>query len=188
MSPRITSHRKDILRKKEILELIHESNDSRIRALVATLFTFGKRISEIISLDRDDFEIKEPFLIVRFQVLKKRFQAESGVPQKYTKRIRTDHYLAEYIINHISRIDEGPVFVKDARRMSRFTAYRELKKLDVNIWPHLFRHSLASLMAESGATTAQLMTWFDWEKPETAMKYVRRSGLLTRELSNRKDY
>lgn len=159
-----------------------------IRALIAVLFTFGKRITEVVQLDRGDFEIRGTYLIARFEVLKKRNLSQSGIPQKYSKRIGLNHYLASYITEHISKISEGPVFTRDGRRISRYTAYRILKKLDLNIWPHLFRHSLATLMAEDGKTTMQLMTWFDWEKPDTALKYVRRSGALTRELSDREDY
>jgi len=41
-------------------------------------------------------------------------------------------------------------------------------------------------MAERGATAYELVNWFDWDRVETALEYVKRSGRMTEKLSERK--
>jgi len=49
-------------------------------------------------------------------------------------------------------------------RMSREQAYKIFKAINPKCWLHLFRHSVATEMAERGATEEELMSWFDCTK------------------------
>jgi hypothetical protein len=60
-----------------------------------------------------------------------------------------------------------------------------LKKVNKNVWWHLFRESLATEMAERGATEEELMHWFDWSRADTAHQYVKRGIKLTEKWSDR---
>ena len=88
---------------------------------------------------------------------------------KKTDEITTYHYVD---------LDEG--------RMGARRAYQVLKKLNKQAWLHLFRHSLATQMAEQEATEEQHMAWFDWDRYDTAHNYVRGGPRLTRKWSQRK--
>jgi len=70
--------------------------------------------------------------------------------------------------------------------MSRVHAYKILKALDHNAYPHWFRHSLATELAEQGFTPHELKDWFDWSRYETAVHYVEGMPSMTERISNRK--
>jgi len=70
--------------------------------------------------------------------------------------------------------------------MSPETAWKIVKFLNPKAWLHLFRESVATIMAEKEATEEELMHWFDWEKVETAHKYVKRGTKLVAKWAERK--
>ena len=69
--------------------------------------------------------------------------------------------------------------------MSRQRAYKLIKAINPNIYPHWFRHSLATQLAEEGIDPWQLMNWFDWDRFATAKRYVSGTAAMTRDISNR---
>lgn len=70
--------------------------------------------------------------------------------------------------------------------MSRVQAYKILKSLDVGAYPHWFRHSLATQLAEEGFTPWELKEWFDWSRFQTAVNYVEGTPSMTERISKRK--
>jgi len=183
--------------------------------LIALLWLFGKRIYEILQLKREDVWVDNGFLWVRFKIGKKRkkYGRKGGVTETYVKKITVKNPYVKYVINYVKTKKEGePLFPgrstrrviktkwKDAEGnvrkiytyernerglMSPVTAWKIIKFLNPKAWLHLFRESLATRMAEKGANIFQLMHWFDWEKEQTAVKYVKRGTKLIEELSER---
>ena len=70
-------------------------------------------------------------------------------------------------------------------RMSREQAYKIFKAINPKCWLHLFRHSVATEMAERGATEEELMSWFDWDRYDTAHRYVKGGPKLTEKWAER---
>jgi len=75
--------------------------------------------------------------------------------------------------------------IKETGIMSRQRAYKIIKALNPDIYPHWFRHSLATQLAEEGIDPWQLMSWFDWDRFATAKRYISGTGAMTRDISNR---
>jgi len=75
--------------------------------------------------------------------------------------------------------------VKREGGMSRQHAYKILKSLNHEAYPHWFRHSLATELAEQGFTPHELKDWFDWSKYETAVHYVEGMPSMTERISKR---
>ncbi len=69
--------------------------------------------------------------------------------------------------------------------MSRQQAYKIIKAINPHVYPHWFRHSLATQLAEEGIDQWQLMNWFDWDRFATAKRYVTGTAAMTRDISNR---
>jgi hypothetical protein len=63
---------------------------------------------------------------------------------------------------------------------------RQLLREVTTAWPHLYRASLCSEFIEKPKTNIyDLMTWFDWTEPKTALAYIRRSAENSSKFSNR---
>ena len=103
------------------------------------------------------------------------------------KRLSIHHWCARPIVEYVQHIEAGYLLPSYGRtgHITRWMARLWLKKLDPDIWPHLFRHSLATMMAEQGATAFELKAFFDWDDIRTAMRYVRETEALSEKWATR---
>ena len=173
--PIIKCVRKDILRQREIKKMLEQA-DPRMKALIALLWGFGKRITEVLMLQREEVFIEKGYLNVRFHVLKKRKKNDT-----YLKTLTLRHPSVPFILEYLDLVKEGPLFPKLTRQLALYY----LKKINKDSYLHLFRKSLATEMSEHSYTVQQLMAWFDWSEPDVAVSYVERGPGLTKELSER---
>ena len=178
--PKIKTKRKDILRSFEIKRMI-ETSDPWLRALICLAWIFGKRINELLKVAKEDIHTDDQYLYIRFYVSKKRTRADIPVPKPYMKRITLRNAYVKPILEYANGVTSGLLF----EGMSRQLALYYLKKVNPQTWFHLFRESLATEMAERGATEEKLMHWFDWDRVDTAHEYVKRGTKLTEEYSER---
>jgi len=203
---KVKTKRTDILRSFEIKQIL-EKAEPWLQCVIALAWLFGKRINEIMRLKREDIYTDEKYLYVRFLVGKKHERKEQPVPKPYLKKVNLRNPYIKYISGYLEKSREGYVFpAPTAPRTKRFldkrmnvwreyyreggyitpeAAYYHLKKIAPKVWFHLFRESLATEMAERGATEEQLMHWFDWDRVDTAHEYVKRGTKLTEQLSER---
>ena len=205
--------REDVLSEAEVQAMIDKAQmlfpgrAMMVKCLIALLWLFGKRISEILRLKRKDLWVDEHFLYVRFTILKKK--GEYKAVKKVTLRNPYVNYVLQYmqlieepeawlfpgysrpkIVRVRARLKDGTVKVYEYERleagnMSRQQAYKILKRLNPACWPHLFRDSVATRFAYEGATPYELQSWFDWSKLETANKYIRRGPAFIERLAMR---
>ena len=181
---KIKSLRNDIIRADELkLYLKMASRKPKHQYLMAWLYAFGKRISEIITLKREDVSFDDDYVYVRFNILKTR--PKSGLKTMKVKRLTRRHWITPYLVRHISEISEGYMFASWGKSgyLTRVGAHHILKKYSEDVWCHLFRHSLAVQMAENGANILGLMAWFDWIDEKSAIHYIRTYGQAMDRLS-----
>jgi integrase len=174
---------------------------------MALAWMFGKRINEILRIRKEDIYTDKEYLYVRFFVSKKKTRKDQPVPKPYLKRITLKNPYCKFALSHIETVENGYIFPAASKsRTKRFfdkkmqvwrtyeregghvtpeAAYYHLKKIAPKTWWHLFRESLATEMAERGATEEKLMHWFDWDRVDTAHQYVKRGTKLTEEYSER---
>lgn len=214
--PTIKVKRNDILRPKEVLQTVEKAKDFKLdwlACLIGLTNVFGKRISECISLKKDQITQDTKFLYVRFHVGKKR-DKDRPIPIFHIKKKTLQHPLMPYIISYVDQIQDGYIFPSNRSRqtgvnkmkiklkngevknvgyaysveggfISRQLALYYLKKVAPDWWWHLARESLATRMAEEGATEEELMHWFDWSRVDMAHVYVKRGTKLTEKWSER---
>lgn len=211
--PKILTRRSDILRKPDIDTMLQKANP-RMKCVISLAWLFGKRITEIMRLQKTDVWVERDYLFARFHVGKKKGKKDLAVPEVYLKKIRAEHPYVKSILEWIETIPSGYIFpattkpsqvtvntkykdktgqekigtyhyTYDGGHLSRVRAYQLLREIDPTIWPHLFRQSLATYMAENGASEEELMHWFDWDDIRTAHQYVKRGTKLTEKWSER---
>jgi len=184
-------HYRPIQVEPNSVDMILRFESTRIKCLVALLWLFGKRITENLRLKRKDFRVAHKYLYVHYNVLKKKHRQTQAIPERKLKRITLANPYTRYILDYVESIHEPDAYIFPSNRsttgyMSRNHAYRILKGLDRKCWLHLFRHSVATEMAERGATEEELMAWFDWDRYDTAHGYVKGGPKLTAKWSKRK--
>lgn len=179
---RVKSTRQDIVRPDELkVYLAMAKRIPRHQGLMAMIYAYGKRVSEVVGVRRSELQYTDKGFMCRFQVLKQR--SKSGVIPFTWKRLALDHWLTPYIKRYVDALDliyrgEGYLFPGRGAsgHLTRQGALWIFKKYSPDIWPHLFRHSLAVQMAESGATLPDLVAYFDWLDDATALTYIRTYG------------
>jgi len=182
----------------------------RIQCLLCVLWVFGKRISEVLLLKRRDVWVEDGFLYVRFIVRKKGplMRKRRNFPARFLKKITLKNPHVKYITAYIETLNDPNAYLFPGRSrprtyrtkvegktytytrnesgfMSSNLAWKIIKYLNPMLYPHLFRQSVATLLAEDGLTEDQLMSWFDWDSSRVAHEYVKRGPKLSERASMR---
>ena len=166
-----------------LINLVKKCRRDVEKALISALFETGGRVSEVLQLRKDNFIVQEPFLIVKAMPVLKRYSKvgeyrdKNGRMKWITKRkiayrtfpIHMKEPLCDPLLRYIEGIAEGKLF-----HMSRIQAYRIVRRLDKNIFPHWFRAQRASQLAlEYGFDVHDLIDFFSWKSLQTAIHYSR---------------
>jgi len=198
--PHYKYQRDDVIRKAELEEIFRKAGEITYvglpglawQCLIAILWLYGKRISEVVSLQTDSVFIDDNnTLAIRFHVLKKKRNKNTGFARSYVKWVTLENPYTGYVVDWWEEVRDRERFLFPRPQTKMGHIYRQYahtvcKEISPRISPHLFRHSLATWMAERGATAYELVNWFDWDRVETALEYVKRSGRMTEKLSERK--
>ncbi|MDP3762709.1 MAG: tyrosine-type recombinase/integrase [bacterium] len=150
---------------------------ARNRAMLETLFATGMRISELLSLNRNQID-KTGKIFIRGKGRKERFVYLTGRAQKI---------LAQYLK---TRRDENPaLFIPYSGRNAKtqkarispnylqmkLKKYREYLGINVPTSAHSFRHGFATYLAEEGANPAAIQVLLGHESLHTTTRYVHAS-------------
>jgi integrase/recombinase XerD len=159
-----SSHDKkmELITRGDIERMIDACNNTRDKALISLLYDSGCRIGEILTLRIDDIVFDEYGMILRVH----------GKTGNRSVRIVGDSisYLKDYIRSKDDK-DESLFTGLQKQNMHRPMKYYDARKLLINlkartgiekrIYPHLFRHSRASLLA-SKVPEAPLENQMGW--------------------------
>ena len=151
----------------DIERLLEACTQSRDKAIIMFLLATGCRISEAVSLNRDDIDFANGKCIVLGKGAKERQVYLTDVSLMYVAR-----YLAE-------RKDTSPALFT-TRLNSRITTNAVRKTLhtiaDVagveNVHPHRFRRTLATNLIAHGMPVQEVAAVLGHEKLDTTMEYV----------------
>lgn len=185
--PEIKVERENILTEMEIEAMIYKAKEASTRGLIAFLWLFGVRISEALSLRFKDIRVGESYVIVRIRVKKRR--KKSGLPFIHEVKIKRTARFMDFFVSYLKHRryvgdvdDDRLVF-----NFSRSTAWRRIKKLNPDSWLHLFRHSRLTMLAEKGATPAQLMIFAGWSDTRPTGAYLHRTKQMIDDLADKVD-
>ena len=154
----------ELLTEEEMSKLIQKCSCLRDKAFASTLVESGCRIGEVATL-----KIKN----VSFERYGARLHVQGKTGMRKILVINSAPYLQEWINNHpFSEDRESYIWIKDNGELltdSRFSAI--LKKagkmagIKKRIYPHLFRHSRATIFASSPIMSESCMKqYFGWSQ------------------------
>jgi site-specific recombinase XerD len=158
--------------------------DYRDRALITLMYVTGMRVSEITDLKTSDISsykqvrssrdrnVKRLRVTVRGKGLKEREiyvnDISAGILFEYLLKREDD---SEFIFsNHDSRNPSGRLTAGGIRRILHRRAAAARVRADIH--PHLFRHSIATHMLESGVNVFVLQKFLGHESLESTKKYI----------------
>ncbi|MBN1374054.1 tyrosine-type recombinase/integrase [Candidatus Dojkabacteria bacterium] len=169
----------------ELLKLIEapmefEKDDKialRNRAILEVLFSTGLRVSELVSLDRDQINENGKIYVIgkgkkgRFVYLTPR--ALTWI-KEYLK-IREDDKPALFIPYRGGRQGEKNARISTNYIEEKLSAYRKLLGIVVPTTPHSLRHGFATYLAENGASPAAIQVLLGHASLNTTTRYVHAS-------------
>lgn len=155
----------------------------RNRAMLEVLLATGMRISELVSLNRDQLDGSGK-LFIRGKGRKERFVylTDRAVVclEKYLSK-RNDKLPAMFISLRGSNASKSTNRVTPYYLQMKIKQYRETLRIIVPTSAHSLRHGFATYLAESGANPAAIQILLGHESLDTTTRYVHASDKFAEE-------
>lgn len=150
-------------------DMILNAEDKRTKALIATLWHTGHRVSEVINIRKNDVWFDDTWIWFRLSVGKRRREFT------HTIKMPIKAMFVKYILQYLPEVEDGEKLFDISRQYVGIL----LRRLNKDVNPHMFRHSLATRLAEKGASKWELDAWFGWsDTGNTSGIYVSKGTAL----------
>jgi site-specific recombinase XerD len=149
----------------------------RNRAMLETLFATGMRISELLSLKREQLD-NTGRIYVMGKGKKQRFVYLTPRAIKHIKDyLATRHDQTPYLFIPYRGLNNADKNKKISANylQAKIKKYRELLSINIPISAHSIRHSFATYLAENGANPAAIQILLGHESLDTTTRYVHAS-------------
>lgn len=144
---------------------------TRDKAILELLYSSGLRVSELVSLDMADLDIKESLIRVKGKGKKERIvpvgskamdAIKNYLPERITKKRRSSSI---FLNNRGGRLTERSI-----RRI--LLIYSRILNLKGNLSPHTLRHTFATHMLHGGADLRSIQELLGHSSLSTTQKYT----------------
>ena len=186
--PQYKYQREEILEIPEVQDMIDKARYSWLKALIAFLYLFGCRISEALKVKKKDIWLQELYLVARLGMKKQHTEMGPFKEVPHILRVPLKHPFSQYVKQHLDHVpnnERGIWMLETTPESSRVMATYQMKKLNRNCSPHLFRHSRLMKLALSGANAWELQDWAGWSDIRPARNYIRAAGTMAARLSDK---
>lgn len=169
--PKTDKYIRKALSIEEIERLRNACKTLRQKSLLEFLFSTGCRLSELVNVDIKDIDWNNQSLKVIGKGSKERiiyFSVKAKLSLKEYLASRQDNVEALFVTSR-----------KPYKRLGNRSVQREVKNIarlaniNKSIYPHLFRHSMATLGLNSGASLTSIQKLLGHEDPATTQIYAK---------------
>ena len=150
---------------------------ARNRAIFEVLFSTGMRISELVSLTRNQIDNTGRIFILG-KGKKERFVYLTERSKKYLDaylKIRKDNLKALFVPLRGRNVSKKNMRISTNYIQYRIKFYREYLGINIPISAHTLRHGFATYLAENGASPAAIQILLGHESLDTTTRYVHAS-------------
>lgn len=167
---------KDLIRLVEAPSLFEKNREIAVRnrAMLETLFATGMRISELVSLNRDQIDSNGK-IFVRGKGKKERFVYMTPRATELVNNyliLRKDDLTALFVPIRGKNIKTSKARISTNYLQDKIKKYRERLGIVVPTSAHSLRHGFATYLAEQGANPAAIQILLGHESLETTTRYV----------------
>ncbi|WP_077810086.1 site-specific integrase [Polaribacter sp. BM10] len=166
----------NILSQEEVLKIIGVTQNLKHKAILALIYSCGLRISELINLKLENFNIDRKQLVIKNSKGRKdRYVslADSFIPllSNYYYSYKPEIYFAE-------GQNKGKYSAESVRQFLKKSCLKAGIRRTVT--PHTLRHSYATHLLENGVDIRYIQSLLGHSRPETTMIYthVKRKDLM----------
>jgi len=149
----------------------------RNRAILEMLFSTGMRISELISLNRNQID-KSGRVFILGKGKKERFVYLTPRAKNHLERYlltRDDHSPALFVPYSGANVNQPRRRLSPNYLQAKIKQYREKLQINVPTSAHSLRHGFATYLAEQGASPAAIQILLGHESLDTTTRYVHAS-------------
>lgn len=149
----------------------------RNRVMLEVLFATGMRISELISLNRNQLDASGK-IFIRGKGRKERFVYLTDRAIDWLKKYlstRADTIPALFIPYSGKNVNDAKPRISPNYLQMKIKQYRELLGINVPTSAHSLRHGFATYLAESGANPAAIQVLLGHESLDTTTRYIHAS-------------
>lgn len=193
-SPKLEKKIPPSLTYNQVLHLFEQPDTStylgfRDRCIMELFYSSGLRISELVGLDRQDFDARNCCLRVMGKGKKERIVPMTQTAAKWLKDYLGHPERHQNIGDHKAEVDEKAIFLNKwgkrltARSIDRnFEAYLKASGLVGKITPHTIRHTIATHWLEKGMDLKTIQVLLGHRSLATTTIYTQVSTRLKREV------
>lgn len=184
-SPKIGQRLPKALSEEDV-EMLREACEGAFEhALVELIYTTGCRIGEIHQLNRGDLNFNQRSVVVRGKGDKDRevyFHYRAAIWLRKYLEERKDDEIALFVTRRRFGNEKRPrrMGIDQIRYVVKQIAERA--QMDVNVYPHKFRHSYATHLLNNGAPMEVVSSLLGHAKIETTRIYAHLTGERRREM------
>ena len=157
-----------VLSEKEVLDILNVTTNIKHKCILATLYSSGLRIGELLNLRMEDISYEKSLLFVR-----------GGKGNKDRTTILSDSIaivLKQYINQYHPKywLFEGITHKKYSAGSIRQLLKRAAQNAGIlqNVTPHMLRHSFATHLLEQGVDIRYIQTLLGHNSPKTTAIYA----------------
>ena len=151
----------DLLTREDLGKLLEACSTTRGRAFLMALYESGARIGELLNLKRSDVEFDANGVILNLdgKTGRRRIRLVESVAylRRWLDEIKANHHEAAYLWFGVSE-KEPSQYAATAKFLKKTARIAGLRK---KVYPHLFRHSRASELAQK-LKESQLRAFMGW--------------------------
>lgn len=157
----------------------------RDRAIMELFYSSGLRVSELVSLNREDFDEKSLLLKLRGKGKKERIVPITKNACEWVKAYLNHVERYQEINGHMEQVDDNAIFLNrlgtrlTARSVDRkFDKYLTQSGLAATVTPHTIRHTIATHWLENGMDLKTIQVLLGHTSLATTTIYTQVSGKL----------
>lgn len=165
-------HRTEVIDMRRMRRLIERCSSLDYKALFSLLWLTGCRISEALSLTKQDLSVRDQELAIRL----KRLKRKDGLVSLVYAPLQAE--FCGHLLMYLRQVKSGQLW-----SYNRTDVWKTLKSFDSELTLHDFRRNRANRFAAKKASIWEMLSFFGWKSTSTPTAYLEKAGGLGHQLS-----